>query len=350
MSPKVAIVEFESRNVENSLQQALRLIGGIGDLNTSERSLVIKVGVFSHRAGNHSSVDVVGSIVSAFRDSPHVYVVESDNYQGTGWERLELWRELFNERVVPFNLSDDPDMRKVTLAGIEMGLSSILFKPNILVDTHIFRTYEKGSILKNLFGCTPTSEKAKYHKDTIFYNLLADIYEVVGGIDLAVLDGTHLWHDGLSAPMNVLVVGRDAVAVETVGACLAGLKPEKMRVIQEFVKRGLGAGELGEIDVVGVPFEDVRERCAAAKKRLAEVLASRPAPWSPAKTVDQLIREGFFNAPLRRTNVDIVKAALNQDRRAEGRSKDIMIAVSRRAKKGVLKSEKGPEGVVFWKE
>jgi uncharacterized protein (DUF362 family) len=40
------------------------------------------------------------------------------------------------------------------------------------------------------------------------------------------------------------VVGRDAVAVDTVGAVLAGLNPKKMLVIEEFVERGLGEGDL----------------------------------------------------------------------------------------------------------
>lgn len=123
-----------------------------------------------------------------------------------------------------------------------MKLSSLLFKPNVLVNTHIMRTFEKGSILKNLFGCIPIRKKAKFHKTKIFCSLLADIYEAIGGVDLSVMDGTYLWRGAgdLRVPMNTLLAGRDAVAVETVGAILAGLKPERMPVIQEFVKRELG--------------------------------------------------------------------------------------------------------------
>ncbi len=350
MSPKVAVIEF-GKNIEESFRKALQLIGGIDDLTTSQRSVVVKVGVFSHKAGNHSSVNVVNEIVKSFKIAPRIFFAESNNYRGTGTERLQLWRELFTERIQPFNLSEDSDTRRIEIAGIEMDLSHVLFKPNILVDTHIFRTYEKGSILKNLFGCTPDPEKAKFHKDTIFYPLLADIYEAVGGIDLAVLDGTYLWHGNLYEPMNLLVVGRDAVAVEAVGAHLAGLKPEKMRVIQEFVKRGLGTCNLKEIDIVGEPLEIIEEKCRSAVKRLKERWneerkIQKMKGWS--YLIDALIREGFFGHKRTRENVE--EALESRGIATEGRSSVIHNTLTRRVKKGILKGMKGPEGWVFWTE
>ena len=122
-----------------------------------------------------------------------------------------------------------------------MGISPLLMKPNVLVSTHILRSFDKGSILKNLFGCTPMVKKAKYHKDELYPALLADLFEASGGIDLAVMDGSLLHFNATekSVPAGILIVGRDAVAVETVGAVIAGLKPEKMPAIAEFVRRGL---------------------------------------------------------------------------------------------------------------
>jgi uncharacterized protein (DUF362 family) len=202
-------------------------------------------------------------------------VAESDNYKGTGSERLQIWKELFTERVVPFDLSDDTDTRKVKIADNDMNLSHVLFKPNVLVDTHILRSFESGSILKNLFGCIPDSKRMKYHK--VLPTLLADVYEAVGGIDLSVLDGTYFWRGAGDDPvqMNTVVVGRDAVAVETVGATLAGLDPQKIPVIQEFVKRGLGEGILNNIEVVGTSLERLKEKFMSTavtpkKKRRAQ--------------------------------------------------------------------------------
>jgi len=276
---KVAMAEFES-DVREPFIQALRLIGSINDLNKADRPVVIKVGIFDHRTENHTTIDVTGAIVGSFNKAPQIYLAESDNYRGKGLERLQIWKSLFNERVVPFNLSEDPDTQKVKVADEEMNFSHILFKPNVLVSTHIMRTFERGSILKNLFGLVPERKKAKFHEklDT----LLLDIYEAIGGIDLAVLDGTYTYrgagassHAGTESKncrirTNVLLVGRDAIAVETVGATLVGLKPEKLPIIQEAVKRGLGEGDIRKIEIVGASFGSIDEKFSKVRDAFKE--------------------------------------------------------------------------------
>jgi len=272
MVSKVAIVELGQDGTQ-SFRHALELIGKIDDLNTAKRSVVIKVGVFDPEAQNHTTVSVVNAIINGFDKAPKIYLAESDNYRGTGLERLQLWKELFSERVMPFNLSTDTDTRKVKIADEEMGFSHILFKPNVLVSTHVLRSFDKGSILKNLFGLVPDPKKARFHKNLV--TVLLDTYEAVGGIDLAVLDGTYRYANAGNMPHagpddtrnrwkpNIILVGRDAIAVETVGATLAGLNPEKMPIIQEAVNRGLGEGNINKIEILGASLETLKERLAS---------------------------------------------------------------------------------------
>jgi uncharacterized protein (DUF362 family) len=352
VTSKVAIIEFDE-NVAESFKQALHLIEGIDDLNTANRSVVVKVGVFSHKAENHTSVSVVNAIINSFNKAPKIFLAESDNYRGTGSERLQIWEDLFTERVVPFNLSDDTEAREVRLADREMKLSHILFKPYVFVNTHILRTFGRGSILKNLFGCVPDPKKAKFHKTEIFCPLLTDIYEAIGGVDLAVMDGTDLWRGAgdVHVRMNTLLVGRDAVAVETVGATLAGLKPEKMPVIQEFVKRGLGEGNMENIEIVGTSFESLKEKFASAAKTLEEkwrACGGAPKIWAPA--IDSLIRERFFKLPNKRTREDVAKVLEARAISTKGNAGVIANTLTRRVKKGVLKGTKGPDGWVYWTE
>jgi len=269
VTSKVAIVKFDV-DVQQSFERALKLIGNIDDLNTKKRPVVIKVGVFNHKAQTHSTVNVVDAIINNFNQTPQIFLAESDNYKGTGTERLQIWKKLFTERVVPFNLSDDTDTRTVKIADEEMGFSHILFKPNVFVSTHVLRGYEVGSILKNLMGLIPDAKKARFHKK--LETVLLDAYEAIGGINLAVLDGTYTYHEAGAMPhagpnstqyrtkTNILLVGRDAVAVEAVGAALVGLNPEKMPVIQEAVNRGLGEGNIEKIDVLGISFENLKEK------------------------------------------------------------------------------------------
>jgi len=260
LTSKVAIVEFDE-DVQGSFRQALKLIGKIDDMNTKEKSVVIKPGIFDHKKKSHPTVDVVRAIIDSFDKASQIFLVESDNYKGTGSERLQIYKEVFTERVVPFNLSDDINTKEVSIADEKMRFSHILFKPNVFVSTHALRRYEKGTILKNLLGLTPDRKKVRFHKK--LETVLLDAYEAIGGIDLAVLDCTYTYltptkDEGVNT--NVLLIGRDAVAVETVGAILVDLNPERMPVIQEAVKRGLGEGNVEKIEVLGESFEDFKDR------------------------------------------------------------------------------------------
>ena len=213
------------------------LIGGVGDLNTPDREVAVKVGVFNQKKifPGHATVDVVDSIVHSFNMALQVYLVESDNYKGTGLERLQVWKEIFTERVMPFSLSTDNETRQVEIAAEKICLSRVLFKPNVFISTHVLRRIGRsigtlnlasvGSILKNLLGLMPERKKAGFHKKLT--TVLLDAHEAIGGIDLAVLDGTYTYlgvgKTRKQERTNVLLVGRDAIAVEAVGASLAGL-------------------------------------------------------------------------------------------------------------------------------
>ena len=256
-------------DVSASFAKALTLLGGIPDLNSMDREVLVKVGVFDPKKVQYTTIPVTRAIIESFSKAPKLRLIESDNYRGTGIERLQIWGELFSDRVKPFNLSEDADTRTVTIAGEEMELSHLLFEPRVLVSTHTLRFYEKGSVIKNLFGLPPMKKKVRFHKNLV--PVLLDLFEAVGGIDLAVIDGTYAY-PGPGAgrkkriPANVFLVGRDAVAVEATGAALMGMNPKEMPIIQEAIERGLGEGDMDNIEVLGSDFSEMREKIRPSRK------------------------------------------------------------------------------------
>jgi uncharacterized protein (DUF362 family) len=362
MRSKVALIRIEDQ-IQASFDQALELIGGLRELNTPKRAVTIKVGVFSPNAENHTSVTVVNAIARSFDKAPQMKLVESDNYRGKALNRLQIWKELFSSRLVPFSLSDDPENRKVKVADEEMSFSNVLFKPNVFVSTHVLRSYERGSVLKNLLGLVPDTEKARFHKKLDI--LLPDIFEAIGGIDLAVLDGTYL-HRGVGAnshvnsenaenmaKLNILLVGRDAVAVETIGAIIAGLHPEKMSILQEFVKRGLGEGDPEKIEVVGDSLEKIkRESTHMLKTQKSRSRDSTPQTWGGQahRIIKNLVHDGFFSYPKKRTRADVAIAFEARGLSVKGRKANLSRILSLRVKKGILKTEKNEDEWIYWTE
>jgi uncharacterized protein (DUF362 family) len=116
----------------------------------------------------------------------------------------------------------------------------------------------------HLLGLIPDRKKRRSHKK--LETTLLDLYEAIGGIDLAVIDGTYTY---LGSAMNkrvktnILLVGRDAIAVETVGAALVGLDTEKMPVIQEAMNRSLGEGDVNKIEVLGNSIKNLKKKTSS---------------------------------------------------------------------------------------
>ena len=138
MISKVAVVKIVD-GCEIAFQRAIDLIGGIKDLDVDDRDVSIKIGVYDPENLNHPSLEVVKAVVKSFSSSGRVLLAESDNYVETAMDRLNIWKDVFNEKIVPFNLSADVDTRMVEVAGERVELSHILFKPFVRMSLHAFR-------------------------------------------------------------------------------------------------------------------------------------------------------------------------------------------------------------------
>jgi uncharacterized protein (DUF362 family) len=260
MASKVALVKTDN-GVGEAYRRALGLIGGIKDLDDRTRDVTIKVGIYDERNLNYPTVLVVGAVADSFSQARKILLAESDNHHGKALDRLQVWKENFSERVVPFDLSRDPNVRDVLVCGKKLQFSHVLFKPNILVSLHVLRKGTTGSIFKNLLGLVPDIRKERFHN--MLGVALIDMAEAIGGINLAVIDGTFAyggeWKEG--EPMekerrNLIVVGRDPVAVDAVGSILVGGNPLDIPAIIEARRRRLGESDINRIEIVGENLKD----------------------------------------------------------------------------------------------
>ena len=252
MKPTVAVVQTDS-GVEHAMQTALTLIGGIED---HPKTVSVKVGIFDERNRNFPTVPVVQSLVNCLTRAQRIWLVESDNYMGAALDRLRVWRDVFSDQVAPFSLSNDPEIQYCQVHDELIGLSHVLFKPNWLISIHALRRGQAGCIFKNLLGLVPDIKKDRFHN--ILGPMLIDIAQAVGWIDLAVIDGTYtysgVWKEGVPLHhehTNLLVVGRDPVAVETVGCHLINEDPLEIPALAEARRRQLGETDITRIHTVG---------------------------------------------------------------------------------------------------
>ena len=103
--------------------------------------------------------------------------------------------------------------------------------------------------------------------------------------------------------------------------------------------------------ISSVPREGKRkkgEKKEEEKKEEKKKGTRGPAIWSPA--INTLIEEGYFKLPNRRTRAEVEKALEDKALPASGKKSQILIALTRKVRRGDLKGTKGPEGWVFWTE
>jgi len=268
MKPTVVVVN------NDSFSDSIKHIEGMNELNSPEKRVIVKVGIYNTNTGICTTPKTLQSIVEVFDRSSEILVTESDSGAGPGLERLQIWRECFNDRVVPYNLSDDKETREVVIAGETVLFPLIFSESNTFISTHVPRRYEEagledlmnlGFIIKNLLGMIPDTKKHRFHNQLPI--ALLDIYEAVGGIDLAVIDATHVYRGykkrRITISPNILIVGTDAFAVEAVGGYMVGFEPSEMPVLQEAKKRGLGETNIDRIEIIG-DIESHRQRVGLA--------------------------------------------------------------------------------------
>jgi uncharacterized protein (DUF362 family) len=277
MTSKVAIVKGERGH--EPVFRALDLIEYKSAVAGFEKAL-IKVNFICEKtweSGATTDPIVVEAIIQKLRDlDVEVCVVESDAtmtnadkaYVKTGM------RDMCMRNGIEFiNLRRVKDRVKVAVPGGE-ALRSVTV-PRIVVESAVIsaaklKTHSATSVtlgLKNMFGLLPDKFKGKYH--TIGINkVVVDVNAAVKPV-LTVVDGFVGMEgdgpvDGDAVRMDLIIAGKDVVAVDSTCCRVMGFDPHKVKHVVRAHERGLG--EVDDVEVVGERVENVMRRFKPARK------------------------------------------------------------------------------------
>ncbi len=128
------------------------------------------------------------------------------------------------------------------------------------VKTHIYTT--TTGAMKNAFGGLLNTRRHYTH--SVIHETLVDLLvvqkEIHPGI-FTVMDGTTAGSGPGPRTMipnekNVMLASGDSVAIDAVAAKMMGFNPMELKFIRMAHERGLGVGELNEIEIVGEDISD----------------------------------------------------------------------------------------------
>lgn len=211
---------------------------------------------------------VVEAIIKKLREWPvTVYVVESDatmTNADTAFDRTGMKKMCEENNVEYINLRHVKDTVELKIPRGE-ALGSITV-PRIVTESAIIsaaklKTHADTGVtlgMKNMFGLLPTKFKGKYHLKGIS-KVIVDINTVLKPA-LTVVDGFVGMEgsgpvDGDPVQMDLIIAGRDVVAVDSTACRVMGIDPREIKHIRKAHEKGFG--NIDDVQVMGEKIENV---------------------------------------------------------------------------------------------
>jgi uncharacterized protein (DUF362 family) len=268
---QVSIARF--RNAEQSVLRAVKLIGGIADLDQPGKQVIIKPGIFDPSRPPYADVRVARATAALFHSTKDISFAESDNPVRTSMQALRQVGYDQISRVGLVDLSSNLVLTRKYRAKLlkEQKFSKILLKTDVLVNLPVMKadlkTGRMGIGVKNIFGLIPEKTKSRYHSslDDVLVELLKMFKP-----DLTVVDATvpciGSYPDYNPVSLGLIVAGRDVVAVDAVCARIMGIAPESVKHLNLAAKARIGKIDRNEIEVVGLQLDEAKEAFSSAMK------------------------------------------------------------------------------------
>lgn len=149
-------------------------------------------------------------------------------------------------------------LRKVKIPKLVLDVDAIINVP--VMKTHFETLVTLG--IKNLHGFLHDSFKLRYHRNDLSQKLV-DILKVIRPKFTIVdgirgIEGFGPLESGDVVEMDVLIGGKDIVAVDSVASSVMGIDPMEVETTRLANAQGIGIGELNNIIIQGESLDKVR--------------------------------------------------------------------------------------------
>ncbi len=298
---KVSIVrctDYDSRKVFEAVKRALDLAGGIDEFVRPGMKVLLKPNLLSARSPEDAvdtHPEVVRSLVRLVKGARGTPII-GDSPGGYGNNIDEVFEA---SGIKAMALEEGVELVKFTNSKFVEGIpiSRYVFDSDCFISIPKLKTHcitVLTAALKNTFGCVTGLYKAECHsrapKEDDFAKIIAKVH-AISKPHLTVLDGIIAMEgDGPSSghlrKMNVIMAGRDAVAIDSCIARMVGLKPLDIAVTREAYKIGLGEADLSRIELLG---DDI-ESFITEDFKLPQTIALKLIPKVIANGIARLIK------------------------------------------------------------
>lgn len=292
MKTKVSIVKG-SRNpqqaeIKGMVQKAIELIGGIDDIISKGNRVLIKPNIaYQLTPGESELTDprvsrAIYDLLAEREVNPFIAESSASGVDGEAAFQASGYYDLRDQGYEVINLKkkgakvvsvDNPKgkvLKKVRIFKMAKEVDAIISVPVIKTHDDLPATLS----LKNMKGLMPDPEKKMFHSKYGLSQAIADLNLAIKP-KLVIVDGI-LCRQGIGYPwseeieMDLIVAGKDPVAVDTVVLQIMGIDPQEQTHAVLAEELGIGTMDMDRIEVVGEKIDSVK----TPFKRPAEALRS----------------------------------------------------------------------------
>ena len=186
----------------------------------------------------------------------------SDTFEPYKVAGVDTVAEKWNVKLVDLNKDDyievhpqNPlSLKKVKVAKTALE-STIISVPKL----KLHRIAGVSLSIKNMMGAMKPKGSMHTHLNSNIADLASIITPKISVID-GIIAGEGHESSGNPVEMNLVIVGTDPVAVDSVGAAVMMMPPEDVKHLRLAEKKGLGTNNLNKIEILGEPIEKVRRK------------------------------------------------------------------------------------------
>lgn len=278
--PVVAIVKTGRRpgiqKVDEAVRRAVALAGGLDDIVSAGDLVLIKPNLVavppSADAGACTRATVCKALADLVAELGARPLIAESSARGIDTEQVMEAMEYSRLRQQGYDVIDLKRTKAVKVAVPDgrvlkqVSTFELAMQADVIISVPVMKTHDQTDVtlsLKNLKGLVTDAEKRRIHQLGVFEGV-CDINALFKPA-FALVDGTTAQEGlgpvyGLPVEMDLIIAGRDLVAVDAITSEIMGFDPQEIRLLRMAAERGLGVLARHGIVVVGERVADVQRR------------------------------------------------------------------------------------------
>ena len=270
---KVSIVRarnYDYAEICAAVEKGIELIGGLEKMVPPGSKVFVKInhlsppspaekGIVTHPVFVQAVLDLLKKIGADITVGDDIEAGSGDGFQVSGFRQMcqKAGVRLINLREAGFveTACNGHLLEKVYLSTTALDADVIINLAKL--KTHSLVVLTGG--VKNMYGTIPIGLRRKYHGEYVksedFSLMLTDLFSAVRP-QLTIMDGVVAMEGegpagGKLRRAGVILASEDTVALDAVATKIIGLNPMDIHTTRYCHERGLGVGDLDNIEVVG---------------------------------------------------------------------------------------------------